>query len=210
MTVMMGAIADARRRSRLVLLCPLIAFVLGICFFNDAKPQVLHVLLKKPQTVRDLVAVSSQWWHAGARFSRDVPPMLEDDTLAYLKLAAQEQRPVLILAVGAGAYYFQAAVRPPSRYPHIEQAMSEASVREIIDGLERTRGELLVACGDDGRRVTGWPMLPMLRDYVLSRYVDSGRRLGSLALGEGCTFSVWTHRATPQAVMRLAHRVGRA
>lgn len=209
MTVMMGTIADARRRSRLVLLCPLVAFVLGIWFFNNAKPQVLHVLSTKAKTVRSLAAASAQWWHAGGRFSREVPPMLDDDTLAYLTSAAQEQRPVLILAVGAGVYYFQAAARPPSRFPHIEQAMSEASVRELIDGLERTHAELLVACGDDGRRLTGWPILPIFQDYVLSHYVDSGRRLGSLALSEGCAFSVWTHHATPQAVMRLARHVGR-
>lgn len=198
-SLMMGNIAVTRWRSRLVLLCPLVAFVVGIWFFNNAKPQILHVLLKKPQTIREVMSLSSQWRQARGGFSRDTPPMFNDDTLSYVKAARQEERPVLILAVGAGVYYFQAAVRPPGRYPHIEQAMSQASVEEIIGGLERTRAELLVACGDDGQRMTGWPMHPLFRDYVTSRYVDSGRRLRSLALGEGCLFSVWIHREMPQA-----------
>ncbi len=179
---------------RTIAISPLVAVIVSVWFYNDAKPQVLSAQIKKPRLVGDVGQLLATMADAGGHVTRDRPLYLNDEVLAYLKTQSLAARPVVILAAGAGIYYFHAGVVPPNRFPHVEIAMAEAWAREVVDGLDRTRADLLVACKDEGKSITDWPMNPKLSNFIASHYVDSGRRLGSKLLGQDCPFSVWIHR----------------
>lgn len=181
------------RRRKLALVSVAAALVLSVWFYNDAKPQIVAAQLKKPKFVSETGRLVSDWVQAGGRLSREQPQYVHDEVLAYLVAQRQKGRPVVLLASGAGVYYFYAGVAPPNRFPHVEQATAEAWAEEVIQGLDRTSAELLVSCRDPGRTVTGWPMHPRMVEYIAANYADNGRRLQSQLTGQDCPFSVWTH-----------------
>jgi hypothetical protein len=100
-----------------------------------------------------------------------------------------------MLARGAGIYYFLAGLSSPLRFAEVDVTLEDRWAREVAEGLDRTRAELLVGCDDGGQRVGDWPLMPILSEFIVANYVDSGRRLGSQILGD-CPFSVWVHRKT--------------
>ncbi len=187
---------QARRRRALAVICPVAALIVSVWFYADAKPQILAAQIKKPKVIGEAVRLASEMAGTGARLSREFPPYLqdEDEVVAYLKEKHREGRRVVLLAAGAGVYYFQAGVAAPNRFPHIEVATAEAWAREVAEGLDRTRAELLVSCRDRGATVTGWPINPLLSAFILSNYVDSGQKLRGDMLGEACPFTVWVRR----------------
>ena len=186
----------ARRwRARLIVACPLAALVIASWFCNDVNPQLLSAQLKKPRLVSDLGRLIHVLATADGRLTRDHPQYVQDETLTYLKAASREHRRVVMLAPGAGIYYFLAGLSPPNRFPEINIALADRWAQEVVEGLDRTRAELLVACNDKGRQMRDWPIKPILSEFIASNYVDSGRRLGSQLLGD-CPFSVWVHGKT--------------
>jgi hypothetical protein len=185
---------SSSQRHRLAVACPLAALVVFVWFIADAKPQVVSAQIKKPKLVGEAVRLAGVMASGPWRFSRDRPRYLEDDVLSYLKEKGQEGRQVVMLAVGAGIYYFHAGGAPAMRFPNVELAMADGWAREVVEALDRTRAELLVSCHDGGRVVTGWPMHPLLADFISSNYMDSGFRLHSMMMGDACPFSVWRRR----------------
>ena len=182
-----------RWRDRLIVACPVAALVVAVCFYHDAKPQLLSAQLKKPRLLSDAARLVNEM--ADERLTREHPPYVQDETLRYLQGAARDKRPVIMLAPGAGIYYFLARLSPPDRFPEINMALAESWAEEVVADLERTKAELLVACDDQGRQMRGWPIRPILSAFIGANYADSGRRLSSQLLGH-CPFSVWIYRAT--------------
>ena len=193
-SVAAGRVIPHRWRDSLVLGCPMAALILAVWFYNDAKPQVLSAQLKKPKLVSDLSQLVTSTVKAGVGLTREHPVFVQDEVVSYLKTASQEKRRVVILAVGAGVYYFHAGVSPPNRFPEVEITLADAWAQEVVEGLDRTLAVLLVACDDRGHKVTGWPMRTTLSRFIDDNYIDSGRRLRSKMLGESCPFEVWVHR----------------
>jgi len=181
-------------RAGLVVACSLGALTVASWYFNEAQPQIVSVLIKKPRLVSDVrrlihIAV------AGGGLTREYPVYVQDEVLAYLKEMTRERKQVVILAAGSGLYYFLAGAIPPNRFPEVIHAQADISVGEVIEGLERTRADVLVACRDNGQMITGFPMNPRMSDFIAANYRDSGRRLNSQMLGEGCPFAVWVRPA---------------
>lgn len=174
--------------------CPLGAVVLGASFYHDAKPHLLTAQMKKPRLVKDVAAVVPSLLRQGGRLTRDDPAYVQDEVLAYMKAAAARRVRVVVLAAGAGVYYFVGNSAPPNRFPEVYHAQIDPLALEVVEGLERTGGEVLVACGDDGEAITGWPMNKHLSQYLRERYTDTGRRVGSALLGPACPFEVWAPR----------------
>lgn len=174
--------------------CPLGAVILGASFYHDAKPHLLTAQIKKPRLVKDVAAVVPSLLRQGGRFTRDDPAYVQDELLAYIKTAAVRRVRVVVLAAGAGVYYFVGNSAPPNRFPEVYHAQIDSLALEVVEGLERTGGEVLVACGDDGEAITGWPMNKHLSQYLRERYTDTGRRVGSALLGPACPFQVWAPR----------------
>lgn len=188
-----------RQRRYWVVVCPVVALIVSVWLFANAKPQVLAAQLQKPKLARHLGNLIPLLVDTRSRLSRNVPPYVEDETLNYLKAKTGMGQRVVIFAAGAGVYYFLAGATPPNRFPEVYHAMSDRAAKEVIESLTVSRSELLIACGDEGRKVTGWPMNPYLSTYILGHYGETEVRLRSQLLGEGCPFSVWTHREVPQA-----------
>jgi hypothetical protein len=173
--------------------CPLAAVILGAWFYHDAKPHLLTAQLKKPRLMKDVAALLPAFLRDG-RLTRDDPRYLQDELLAYLEAASRRQERVVILATGAGVYYFLANTSPPNRFPEVYHAQTDRLAMEVVDGLDRTGAEVLVACTDHGQAITGWPMNPHLAQFLGSRYADTGRRVQSVLLGADCPFEVWAPR----------------
>ncbi len=195
---------QCRRWARgLTVACPLAAVILGACFFHDAKPHLLSAQLKKPRLVKDLTRLAPSLLQNSGRLTRDQPPYVRDELLSYLETASRRQTRAVILAVGAGVYYFLANTSPPNRFPEVYHAQVERSALEVVKGLERTGAEVLVACMDHGKAITGWPMNGRLSQFLSDRYTDSGQRVHSALLGPDCPFEVWVPRPStilPSAV----------
>jgi hypothetical protein len=85
-----------------VVACPLAALIVAVWFYNDAKPQLLSAQLKKPRLVSDGIRLVDVMATAEGRLTRDDPPYVRDETLTYMRAAAREHRPVVMLAPGAG------------------------------------------------------------------------------------------------------------
>ncbi len=194
-----GWIRERRWRGGFVVACPLAALIVAVWFYNDAKPQVLSAQLKKPRLVSDMGRLADSVATANGRLTRMHPLYLQDEVLSYLTTSSHQERQVVILATGAGIYYFLASLSPPNRFPEVYHAMADGPAIEVVEGLERTRAEVLVACHDHGQSVTGWPMNDNLARFLAENYVDSGVRLNSKRLGAGCPFSVWVHRESQYA-----------
>lgn len=206
----MGRVPAFERRRRFWLTtCPVAALTVSVWLFANAKPQVLAAQLQKPRLVSHLGQLIPLLVKTGGRLSRDRPPYVEDETLKYLEGKARLGQRVVIFAAGAGVYYFLAKATPPNRFAEVYHAMSDHAAREVIESLILSRAELLIACGDEGQRVTGWPMNPHLSSYVLGFYRDTEVRLRSQLLGEGCSFSIWTHQEMSQTMARSVSYGGR-
>lgn len=178
----------------LIVACPLAAVILGACFYHDAKPHLLSAQLKKPRLVKDLTRLVRSMPPNTGRLTREQPLYVQDELLSYLETASRRQARVVILATGAGVYYFLANASPPNRFPEVYHAQVDRSALEVVHGLERTGAEVLMACTDHGQAITGWPMNSHLSRFIVDRYVDSGQRLHSELLGPGCPFEVWVPR----------------
>lgn len=198
--IIAGRIHSRRWCQSLTVICSLMALVASAWFYNDAKPQVLAALMKKPLLMSDLHRLAGFLAENHGRLTRDQPPYLQDEALSYLSASSHRGQAVVMLSTGAGVYYFLASASPPNRFPEVYHAMADRSATEVIQGMKRTHAELLVACNDHGQSVTGWPMNPLLRGYIAANYVDSGRRLNSKLLGQGCPFSVWVHREATRGI----------
>jgi len=192
--VMAGTIGDRRWRNALVIACPLAAVICAVWFYNDAKPPVLSAQIQKPRLAKDLVQVAGYFSTGAGRLTRDIPLLLQDETLSYVKALAKKGEPVVILASGSGMYYFLANAQPPNRFPEIYLALADGPAAEVAAGLQRTKAVVLAACDYDGRSITGWPMNPILSRHLSENYQDSGMRLVSERLRKECLFSVWRHR----------------
>jgi hypothetical protein len=178
-----------------IIASPLATLLIASWFLNDAHPQVLSAQIKKPRLVGDVGRLITLVATADGRLTREHPQYVQDETLTYLKTASREHRRVVVLAPGAGVYYFLAGLSPPNRFPEINITLADRWAQEVVEGLDRTMAELLVACDDHGQRMGGWPIRPVLSGFIAANYVDSGRRLNSQLLGN-CSFSVWVHRKT--------------
>lgn len=192
-----AAVRRVRRQGwyvRFVVACPLAALIIATWYFNEAQPQLATVLIKKPRLVKDVRRLVRAVAAEGGALTREHPVYVQDEVLAYLKEVAREQKKVVILAAGSGVYYFLAGATPPTRFPEVNHAQADISVGEVIEGLERTRAELLVGCREKEQAAMEGPINPRLSKYIGANYVDSGRRLSSAMLGEVCPFSVWVHR----------------
>jgi len=192
--VVAGTIGDRRWRNTLVIACPLAAVICAVWFYNEAKPQVLSAQIQKPRLAKDLVQATGYFSSGAGRLTRDIPLLLQDETLSYVKALAEKKEPVVILAAGSGMYYFLANAQPPNRFPEIYLAIADGLGAEVAAGLQRTRAVVLAACDYDGHTIMGWPMNPILSRYLTAHYEDSGMRLASERLGKECPFSVWRHR----------------
>lgn len=177
----------------LMVASPLAAVIVAVWLFNEAQPQLVGALTRKPRLAGDVVRLIGASVTTGGRFTREQPPYVQDETLAYLKTASLEHRQVVMLAPGAGIYYFLAGLAPPNRFPEINITLADRWAQEVVEGLDRTRAELLVACNDNGRQMGAWPIKPVLAEYIASHYADSGRQLTS-EMSANCPFSVWTYR----------------
>ncbi|WP_447973279.1 hypothetical protein [Nitrospira sp. Kam-Ns4a] len=196
--VLGAAAAGCRARVRgswlakpLLVAPPLAAVIVAAWFFHDAKPQLVTALVKKPRLVRDIGQLLGTFVSTDGRLTREQPLYLEDEVVSYLKDSHRAGKWVVVLGAGAGIYYFLSGTVPPNRFPGIELALADAWAAEVVAGLQRTGAELLVACQDRGRTMTGWPMNPILAEYIVANYVDSGRYLKAKMLSDGCFFSVW-------------------
>lgn len=194
MALVMGKVTAGRWREGLTIACPVAVLIVSTWFYNDTQPQVLAAQLMKPRLVKDAQRLVDSLALNKGKLTREQPTYLHDETLSYLTAASREGKRLVILATGAGMYYFLANVSPPNRFPEVYHAMADGPATEVVEGLDRTKAELLVACHDEGRSVTGWPMNPRLSHFIAANYVDSGRRLGNKLLGPNCPFSVWAHR----------------
>lgn len=199
LTVSVASLAAKRRVSRRGVVvapaCALAALLVGSWFCNDARPQLLSAQLKKPQLVHDVGRLLRSV--AEAKLTRDNPPYVQDETLIFLRTSSRDRRRVVMLSPGAGIYYFLSGLSPPNRFPEINVTLADKWAEEVVEGLKRTKADILVACDDDGRSMRGWPIKAILADYLASNYIDSRQRLESQLLGD-CPFSVWVHR-TPLA-----------
>jgi hypothetical protein len=173
---------------------PIAALIVSVWLFANAKPQILAAQLQKPRLIDHLARLIPLYMNAGGAFSRETPAYIKDETLNYVKEKARTGQRVVILAAGSGIYYFLANTTPPNRFAEVYHAMTDSTAREVITSLRMSQADLLVACHDGGKRVTGWPMNPHLISYVAEVYADTGVRLRSQLLGEDCSFSVWRHR----------------
>ncbi|MEW6544053.1 MAG: hypothetical protein AB1411_10635 [Nitrospirota bacterium] len=194
-----GSVRAGRFRSRIwqdriLVSSALASVIVATWFYNDAKPQVLTAQIQKPKLVKQIGQLVGWIAASGGRLTRDSPPYVRDEVLDYLKSASQNGRDVIVLATGSGLYYFLADVNPPNRFPEIYHAMADGPAQEVVEAADRLRVEFLIACGDRGQAVTGWPINPQLARFIAEKYTDSGRRLSSQRLGDGCPFSVWVHR----------------
>lgn len=196
-------------RRGVIIASPLAILLIASWFLNDVHPQVLSAQIKKPRLVGDVVRLVQVMARADGRLTRVNPPYVEDETLTYLRTASLEDKRVVMLSPGAGIYYFLARLSPPNRFPEINIALADRWAQEVVEGLDRTMAELLVACDDHGRRMGGWPIRPVLSGFIAANYVDSGRRLHSQMLGD-CPFSVWVHRKTRNGMPAEDHGRGPA
>ena len=193
-SVATGRLIPTRWHQAITVGCPMAALILAVWFVNDTKPQIVSAQLKKPRLVSDVWRLVNSATVRSGGLTRESPIYVQDETLSYLKTASREGRRVVILAVGAGTYYFLAGTSPPNRFPEVNMTLTDAWAQEVVEGLERTLAILLVACDDHGQAITGWPMKPILSRFIVDNYVDSGQRLDSMVLGRACPFSVWVHQ----------------
>jgi hypothetical protein len=191
---MIGLVAKQPWRENLSIACFLASVIVAAWFYNNAQPQVLSAQLTKPKLVSDIGKLINITMANEGKLTRDRPLYLQDEALAYLKVSSEKGKKVVMLATGAGVYYFLAGVSPPNRFPEVYHAMSNLSAAEVVESLDRTGAELLVACQDHGQEITGWPMNVKLARFINATYVDTGVRLGNVRLGRDCPFSVWVHR----------------
>jgi len=186
-----GSVRSRRWRDGILVSGALTSVIVAAWFYGDAKPQVLAAQLQKPKLAKHMSQLVGWVVANGSPLTRDTPPLVRDEVLDYLGSASKDGRKIIILATGSGMYYFLASMNPPTRFPEIYHAMADGPALEVIEVVDRARVELLVACGDRGDVITGWPMNPHLARFIAEHYQDSGRRLASQMLGEGCSFSVW-------------------
>jgi hypothetical protein len=178
----------------MVVACTLMAVIVSAWFCNDAKPQLVGVLLKKPKLIGDLTHLYTSFRETGGKLNREVPKYVEDEVLTYVRTTSHSGREVVILATGAGVYYFLADSTPPNRFPEIFHAQVDASISDVIAGLVRAKPDILVSCDYDGRMITGWPIRPLLAQFISTYYVDSGKRLNNKMRGAACPFTVLIHQ----------------
>ena len=178
--------------------CALAVLLVGSWYCNDAKPQLLSAQLMKPQLVQDVGRLLRS--ATMTKLTRDNPSYVQDETLQFLRASSRNRRHVVVLAPGAGIYYFLSELSPPNRFPEISVTLADKWAEEVVAGLRKTEAILLVACDDDGRSMRGWPIKAALADYLANNYIDSGQRLQSQLLSD-CPFSVWVHR---NALLALA------
>jgi len=197
-TVAIKRLRAPSRHVGLVMAWPLAALIVASWYFNESQPQLATAFIKKPRLVKDVRRLVHTVATEEGGLTRDHPVYVDDEVIKYMKALPPKHKRVVILAAGAGVYYFLAGQSPPNRFPGVELAMADAWAQEVVDGLERSKADLLVACNDHGRTVTGWPMKPILSNYIAAHYTDSGVRLNSKMLGADCPFSVWVHRGSAQ------------